>query len=53
MEKHPKRPIYAVNPGDHQNMDLEPVIIAGVAFFLDHVNEMVIPMEPVALPSED
>ena len=51
MEKHPKRPIHTVMPGQG-GPNLEPVVVAGVAFYLDHENQMVIPMEPAALPAE-
>ena len=51
MEKHPKRPIHTIMPGQG-GPNLEPVVVAGVAFYLDHENQMVIPMEPAALPNE-
>ena len=31
---------------------MEPVVIAGVAFYLDHENQIAIPVEPTALPAE-
>lgn len=31
---------------------LEAVVLGGVAFYLDHENQMVIPMEPAQLPPE-
>ena len=49
LESHPKRPIHTVMPGQG-GPNLEPVVIAGVAFYLDHENQMVIPIEPVVLP---
>ena len=51
LESHPKRPIHTVMPGQG-GPNLEPVVIAGVAFYLDHENQMVIPIEPVVLPSD-
>lgn len=45
FESHPKRPIYPVRP-DQASPHLEPVVIAGVAFYLDHENQMVIPVDP-------
>ena len=52
MEKHPKRPIHTVMPGQG-GPNLEPIVLAGVAFYLDHENQMVIPIEPAALPTEN
>ena len=50
LESHPKRPIHTVMPGGAPH--LEPVVIAGVAFYLDHENELVVPIEPAALPAD-
>ena len=53
LEKHPKRKIHAIEPEEAaKNPNLEPVVIAGVAFFLDHENQLVIPVEPSKLPEK-
>ena len=52
MDKHPKRAIRPIKPGQ-ANRHLEPVVIAGVAFYLDHENQLVIPIEPETLPTHE
>jgi len=43
--ENPKYAIRAIAPGQQSSM-LEHVVIGGVAFFLDHENELVVPMDP-------
>jgi len=49
MNKDPRSKIRPAAPGLHSTT-LEPVVIGGVAFYLDHENQMVIPMDPTELP---
>ena len=46
LEKRPNFPIRPLAPGP-MTSHLEPVVLGGVAFFLDHINQMVIPVKPV------
>lgn len=50
MEKDPRSKVRPVAPGAQRPM-LEPIVIGGVAFYLDHENLLVIPMEPTQLPA--
>lgn len=53
LSKNEKRLIQAVKPGSDASRGLEPVVIAGVAFYLDHENQLVIPVAPGPLPPSD
>ena len=45
LEKDPRYLIRPKEPGQSHAM-LEPVVVAGVAFYLDHENKLAVPMKP-------
>ena len=49
LEKDPNKAIRPMRVSE-AGPDLEPVVIAGVAFFLDHINQLAVPVQPEALP---
>lgn len=51
LDKDPRYLIRPKDPGQRLPM-LEPVVVAGVAFYLDHENQLAVPMKPVALPKD-
>ena len=48
--KDPRFMIKPMEPG-LRGPNFEPVVLGGVAFYLDHVNKMAVPMKPTKLES--
>lgn len=50
LEEHPDKIIRPVRISE-AGPELEPVVIAGVAFYLDHINQVAVPVHPETLPT--